>query len=57
MACANTMGLFGAGLLPEVALPTIGYLMRANGEWHRFCAGWSGFNAVLPVSWEGGYEA
>ena len=51
MACVNTLSLFGAGLLPDVALPTIGYLSKASGEWHRFCAGWSGFNAVLPVSW------
>ena len=57
MACVYTLSLFGAGLLPEVTLPTIGYLGQACGEWHRFCNGWSGFNAVQPVSWEGGYEA
>lgn len=57
MACGKTLSLFGAGLLPDVALPTIGFLMLARGEWHRYCSGWLGFNAVLPVSWEGGYEA
>lgn len=52
-----TLSLFGDALLPEVALPTIGYLARACGEWSRYCTGLTGFNAVLPVSWEGGYEA
>lgn len=57
MKRASSLPLFGEALLPEVALPTIGYLGKACGEWHRFCRGWSGFEAVLPVSWEGGYEA
>ena len=52
-----TLSLFGDNLLPEVALPTIGYLAKACGEWSRYCPGWFGFNAVLPVSWEGGYQA
>lgn len=57
MKRGNNLSLFGANLLPEAVLPTIGYLGMACGEWHRFCLGWSGFNAVLSVSWEGGYEA
>lgn len=30
MACGKTLSLFGAGLLPDVALPTIGFLMLAR---------------------------
>lgn len=50
-----TQGLFGHSLLPQVALPMIGFLAKASGEWHRYCKGWTGFNAVLPVSWEVSY--
>lgn len=52
--CPATADMFGS-LLPEIYLPTIGYLANARGEWHRFCRGWTGFNAVLPISWELGY--
>lgn len=51
----STPDLFGGQLLPVVTVPTIGYLGKACGEWHRFCRGWSGFQAVLPVSWETSY--
>lgn len=47
--------LFAGELLPCVALPTIGFVAKACGEWHRYCKGWGGFNAVLPVSWETSY--
>jgi hypothetical protein len=47
-----TLPLFGQQLLPTVTLPTLGYVAQARGEWHRYCRGWSGFNAVLPISWE-----
>jgi len=43
---------FEGAILPVVVLPTIGYLVRPCGEWHRYCKGWTGFDAVLPVSWE-----
>jgi hypothetical protein len=43
--------LFAGELLPCVALPTIGFVAKACGEWHRYCKGWGGFNAVLPISW------
>lgn len=38
-------------LLADAALPTIGFVAKACGEWHRYCRGWTGFNAVLPISW------
>ena len=47
--------LFAGELLPAVALPTVGFVAKACGEWHRYCKSWSGFNAVLPVSWEASY--
>jgi hypothetical protein len=37
--------------LPAVVLPTLGYLSKPCGEWHLYCKGWTGFNAVLPISW------
>lgn len=55
MKTAN-MNLFGDCLVPEVALPTIGYLLSPNGEWHQYCRNRTGFNAVLPVSWETSYR-
>lgn len=51
----NQAGLFGDGVLPAVALPTIGFVARPCGEWHRYCRGFVGYGAVLPVSWEDGY--
>lgn len=53
--CHNTTDIFGGSLLPDVCLPTIGYLTKACGEWHRFCRGWVGFNAVLPATWDAAY--
>lgn len=53
----RTPDLFDGQLLPEIITPTIGYLRTPRGEWHRYCRGLSGIMAVLPVSWEGGYEA
>ena len=38
-------------ILPLVVLPTVGYMVNPCGEWHRYCKGLSGFNAVLPISW------
>lgn len=52
----HSLSLFGDNVLPDVALPTIGYLAKPIGEWHRFCRGWQGFNAVLPMTWTDGYR-
>lgn len=53
--CKSTTDLFGGQLLPEVCLPSLGYLAKASGEWFRFCRGWTGFNATLPISWDPAY--